>query len=948
MFRGKGVFWSLSLLLCFATAMYSQSTFASITGLVQDSSGAVVPNVKITATNLETNIKSTAVSNGAGNYTIAQLKEGRYALRADASGFMAFVVQDIVLAALDVRRVDIALEVGSVGTVVQVTGGATLIETETARISDLKTGVQLNTLPLNSRGVWPFLILGPGLVQQATDSGLRFAGSRVGQSNWAMDGTSFANGVDNTQMGPLANYVEAFQEVKIDMANNTAEFGSLGQVTIITKSGTNSLHGSAFWYYSTPVFRARNPFALERDSGIYHFPGGSIGGPVYLPKIYDGRNRTFFYYANESERDSVYPQLFNPTVPIQAWRNGDFSGAGVTIYDPQSGQPFPGNKIPASRINPVSKNLQGLYYPLPNFGDPNVFAAQNYREVKSAPAFEGVFNNIRIDHRFSDKDSVFARVSWQHNYFYWYADTVPTTGVYPDLRKNRSVTIPETHIFSPTMVNEFRFGFATDTLWGGPPNNGAQFTKDLGLVGLAPNLPDLGGYLNLSFNGVGIDPVLGYPFYNPAPTPSYKVEEFQDHLSWFKNRHNLKFGFNLLRATRARYEADQNLFGSVTFDSTFTNGGNPDQGHPYADFLLGIPTSMSRAFPPLRQDSRRWAYDFFALDDFKVNSRLTLNLGLRYQLHLPWHSDTDRIAMFDIGSGNIVVPDGALSQVSPIFPKNYVGIVQASSLGLPRSLVRPDKNNFDPRLGIAYRPWGPMTVFRMGFGVFHDVTPFADYAVNSVSVPFILNEPEYTNPTTNPDVIFPRVFPDSGSGGPSAVSLPPAINPNITVPYSLQYNFTVEHQVKGMGFRVSYIGTNTRQAFWSYNYNSPIPDQRLFTDKPRPYPQYPDISYVTNGAGHQYNALMVQALRQLKGGLMFQSSWTWARDLYDLDYGVDSSPENPFDRHREFGVSRDIPTHRFTTNWIYQLPFGERPALGLGCVAVEQPPDRRMGNQRHF
>ena len=911
------------LLLLYSASAWGQTTFASITGTVTDATGAFVPNAKVTATNTETNIATSAVSNDAGNYTIAQLNQGTYNVTVQASGFREFVVQNVVLAARDVRRVDAKLEVGAVESNIEVSGGATLIETETARIYDTKNSMVLNTLPTNTRGMWAYLALAPNVQQQSGSSVTRFAGSRVNENNWAIDGISFADGVDNTQTGPLANYIESFQEVKIDLSNNSAEFGSMGQVTIVSKSGTNSLHGTLFDYYSTPWFRARGFFDTARSTGIRHAPGGTIGGPVYIPKIYDGRNKTFFFYSFETARGSQITQNMNPTVPLAAWRAGDFSALSTPVVDPTTGQPFPGNQIPASRINPVSQKLQDRFYPLPNYGDPNTYQKSNFRTALTRPYDPSTYWTTRIDHRFSDKDQVFGRYTWQRLWVRSYEGGLPTIGRRYQRRDDRAATVSHTHTFRPNLINELRWGYALNNNpinfnLDACPNKGLQMVKDLGLVGLAPDLPDVCGVLNINWSGGVLSGVTQYPW-RPVGYRTH-TEEVQEHLSWFRGRHNVKFGMNMLRSEYDDYGANNNLFGNVTFSNRFT-------GQYYADFLLGIPTTVSRSFPPIRSDRNRWSYDFFALDDFKVNSKLTVNIGLRYELHLNWRENNDRISIFDVTSGQIVVPDGSLSKVSPIFPKNYVGVAEASSVGLPsRTLIHQDLNNFAPRVGIAYRPWGNNTVFRAGWGVFYNVVPLV-YALGFADIPFVLNEPSYTNPTNNPQVIFPRVFPATGTGGPSNVGLPAAENPNYRTPYSMQYNFTIERQQWNTGFRVSYIGTAMRKGAWAYNYNSPVPDDRPFIEKPRPFPNYPDITYVTNGAGHQYNGLTVEALRQLAGGLYFQSSWTWARDRYDMDYNWDFPSwqyvsENPFDRQREVGPAQEIPTHRFSTNWIYELPFG--------------------------
>ncbi|MGH9660534.1 MAG: carboxypeptidase-like regulatory domain-containing protein, partial [Bryobacteraceae bacterium] len=313
MFQPGRYFLACAVVLAGLSTARSQTTFANLTGTVTDATGAVVANARVTATSVETNIATSTESNEAGHFTLAQLKEGAYALRATAPGFKEFVAQNVVLAARDHRRVDVKLEVGAVDTRIEVSAGATLIETETARISDNKTADLLKTIPLNTRGIWAFLALSPNVLQAGGGSStIRFAGSRGNQSHWAIDGVTMSDGVDETQIGPMANYIESFQEIRIDMSNNTADFGTIGQVTMISKSGTNALHGNVFDYYSTPWFRARNPFATQRPAGIGHTPGGSVGGPIVIPKLYNGRNRSFFFYSFETSRGSPVTQTLNP------------------------------------------------------------------------------------------------------------------------------------------------------------------------------------------------------------------------------------------------------------------------------------------------------------------------------------------------------------------------------------------------------------------------------------------------------------------------------------------------------------------------------------------------------------------------------------------------------------------------------------------------------------
>ncbi len=917
----------LALAVFCAGALSAQTTFATITGTVTDTTAAVVPNVTVTATHLLTNTQTTAQSNEVGVYTLAQLKEGEYTLRVRAVGFKEFVAQKIVLVARDYRRVDVRLEVGAVETAVEVSAGATLIETDTARISDSKHASGLKTLPLNTRGLWDFLGLSPNVLQAGGGSASRrFAGSRVNQSDASIDGITISNSFDGTQISPLVSYIESFEEVRVDMANNTAEFGAVGQVTIISKSGANQLHGSLFDYYSTPWFRARNPFALERSTGVRHAPGGSVGGPILLPKLYRGRNKSFFFFSFETSRGSAVQQLLNPTVPLPGWRAGDFSALapGVVVRDPFTGAPFPNNRIPAARLNPVSQRIQDRFYPLPNFGDTSLLRSQNYRESKIRPHDPSTYYTIRLDHRFSSKSFLYGRWTWNRSHSRGYEGNLPTIGQRWQTRDTRALNLSYTHTLKPNLLNEFRWGLAYNDNPRNGPIMGRQLAQELGIEGLVDNLPDINGIFKVSFSGLGLTGISQTDWRHPG----FKnfAQQYQEQLSWFHGRHNVKAGAIFSRVLFADGQAPGALFGSVSFSNRFTSVGCLAEercGHPYADFLLGIPTTASRAFPHILIDQVRWAYDFFLTDDFKLSPKLTLNLGARYEYHPIWNEKAGRQSVFDIHSGKIVVPDGSLEKVSPLLPRGYVEVIEARQAGLPgRSLLETDRNNLLPRIGLAYRPWGNRTVFRAGFGIFYDVVPRNSNVGGS---PFVVNEPSFTNPVGAPAVIFPLVFPRSG-GRPTTVSIPAAVRPDLRIPYSMQYNLTIEHQRWNTGFRLSYIGTNTRQGEWSYNLNQPAPDTRPYVDKPRRFPHYPNISYITNGAGHQFHSLTVEAERQMARGLYYQVSYALARDIGDLERG--QSPENAYDRRRERAVWLDIPTHRITGNFIYQLPFGRgRPYL---------------------
>lgn len=887
----------------------AQSTFASLTGSVTDSQGLAINGASIRAVHTASGFVTTVASNGQGVYTLAQMKQGEYRVEVRFAGFRTFEAQNLILEAMNIRRLDVRLEPGSVENSVQVTAGVALIETDTGRISDTKNAEVLKSIPLNSRALWGYVALNPGVAQATSSSSYRrFSGSRLNQSDATIDGITTNNGMDGGQVSPLVNYIESFEEVRVDLANNTAEFANLGQVTVVSRSGSNRVRGTAFDYYSTPMFRARNPFALERTTGVTHFPGYSIGGPVMLPKIYDGRNKTFFFHSYELTKGSQVATLFNPTVATPNWRQGNFTGS--SIRDPSNGNvPFPGNQIPAARISGVARKIQDRFFPLPNFGDPNQFQSQNFRQILNRPRDPENYITGRIDHRFSDKSSLFGRYTYNRAIDRRYEGALPAIGQRDGRRDTRAFTLSHSYVFRPNLLNEARWGYAFNDSPRKGAINGKQLIAELGITGLVDDLPDREGLLVTRFSQLGLTGIAAPEWRTPGF--SSLLNQFQDNLSFFRGKHSVKMGIQLGRVGFSELQQSANQFGNITFSNRFT-------GHPYADFLLGIPTSSVRAFAPLRQDTVRWTYDFFVAEEYKVSRKLTLTMGLRYEFHPPPKEKNGLISVFDIVSGRIIIPDGTLSKVSPLMPRGYVDIVEAGKANYTGgALVRTDRNNFAPRLGAAFRPWGNKTVFRAGFGMFYDIVP---RGATTIGTPFNLSEPVFTNPIDNPTVIFPRIFPSS-AGGLSSVNLPSAVREDLRIPFSMQYNFTIEQEWWRTGFRLSYIGTNTRQGEYRIDVNQPVPDARAFVDKPRPFPRYPAISYLTNGAGHQYNAFTAEVKRNLTGGLHLQASYQLARDIGDLERG--DSPEDAYDRRRERGVWADIPTHRLNWNFVLPLPFGK-------------------------
>lgn len=895
----------------------AQSTFASITGNASDPSGASVPNVEIVLRDTGTNYEYKSLTNDAGVYTIANLREGTYSLRAKAQGFKEFAVENIILTALNTRRIDIGLNVGDTVTTVEVSGGATLIETESSRIADVKDREVLRALPLTLRRAWDYFTLSPQINKTTGGFQVSFSGSRQNQGAANIDGTTIARSGGGFASGPLLDRTESFSELRMDIAGSSAEFGTIGQVTMISRSGTNDFHGTFSDYYSTPMFRARNPFNVARASGIGHRLTFAAGGPIVIPKIYAGKNKTFIFGTLEINGGSPGVTAINSTVPIEPWRSGNFASAVGELRDPFGTAPFANRQLPASRIHPMSKAMQDRFLALPNFGNTGNFTTLNYRELRTNIAARQPTLTLRADHRFSDKAFVYGRltkVDW--NLDNW--EALPTLKErFRRWRTLRAATIAYTHNIKTNLLNEFRWGSSFDDLPNRSRLDGKAIATELGVTGLAPNVPSLGILPRVSFATLGISPIEAIG--ECVPCGRDLGHQFMNHISWFSGRHSMKMGYQAYKGFTNEVRNGNGLYGDWQFSNNFT-------GFAYSDFLLGVPTTFRRDFPAIEPRRQNWTHALFLQDDWKFSPRLTVNLGVRYSLFNGWTEQNGRQAIFDIASGAIVVPDGSASLVNPLMPRGYVDVIEASKAGYdPKTLLRADKNNFSPRIGLAWRPLDNNTVVRAGYGIYFDAAPFGPAAGSTV--PFNIAEPAFTNQVGS---LFrlPIAYPSSGGSGPATVGLPNAFRPDLRVPWSMQYTLTLERQQWDTGFRLTYSGTNTRQGVYRYDINSPLVDGSLYVDKPRRFPRYPGINYTDNGAGHQYHGLSFEAERRNLRGLHWQFYYTLAKDIQDLENG--ESPEYAYDRARERSTWGALPRHRVSGNVIYDLPFGRGKKFGSG------------------
>ena len=896
-----------------------QSTFGGITGAVTDSSGSVVPNAVVSVMNQATGIVRTAVTDSQGNFEATHLNPGMYTVKAEAPGFKTFEHRDVQVESIQTVRIDVRLEVGTVGSEVTVTAGAPVIETESATISDSKTALQLRDLPLNTlNGVIlnAFLFSTPTGYQTA---GSKFAmgGARGTQLFYNIDGISANSPAFGVQNSPAEPSSESMAEMKFNLVNNKAEFGEVTTVTAITKSGQNQLHGRLFEQNTTSALNARPFFAASKGQNIINDFGASIGGPIK-------HNKTFFFGTYEGFRQRI-PAILTPSVPTLKMRAGDFSELlpGTVVRDP-SGNPYPGNVIPASQLSATSLKWQETFFPKPNFGAPNLTVA-NFRATYPQDTRQDQFD-VRVDHYISQKNTIYSRFSFKRNRPHALDSGVPPefAGYRVNVRNGRLAAISDTWTISPTLVNEFKLGYARGYNPREGELGGQELIDALGIQGIPRQSA---GVINIPT--VSISNFVSI-FQVGKEIPAENTFQVIDQITKIKGTHTFKAGGEYRPQQSNNYVYPS--FGSYTFTNRFSN-------YSYSDFLLGLPQTTSLTYARPSQSTRLWFLSGFSQDDWKVSQKLTLSYGLRYEFDRPPVDTHNTISNFDRAKGAMVVPNDTVlkESVNQFFPTT-IPIVTASQVGLPeRSLRFGDKNNFQPRVGFAYRPFrNTKTVLRGGYGIFMDDLG-GDLFGQLYGGPFRVTQ-TFTNSVTAGKPLLTFTNPFLGPASLGSIDMT-GLDPHLRNPFIQQWNMTVEQALtRQIGLRVSYIGSRATQLIYGRNINQPPASAVAFTQDRRPYPLYRNITIRENGGTQSYNALSTELNHRLAHGLQFQAAWTWAKTITDTDeVGItEGGPtlEDAYNRIRERADAQYSPRHRFVSNVIWQLPIGKGHAvMNRGGVA---------------
>jgi hypothetical protein len=900
-----GLCLSLSVL-----AALAQSPTGEIAGLVKDPTGAVVPSAQIVILNQNTGERKTAVSNETGAYAVPLVAVGVYTVSAGMAGFRTSERRDLALSALQNLRVDFALEVGEATQTVEVTAETPQVDTRSAIHGMLIDDRRVRDLPLNGRNALDLTRLLPGVNDVSTtirptfgQQTMRLNGGRQTGVNILLDGGSLAYFHRGQGLGLPPP--DALQEFKVATVGTPAEYGrGAAVVSAVTRTGTNGLHGSAWEFLRNDSMDARSFFTTNVPKLRFHQFGVTAGGPVTIPKLYSGRNRSFWFFSYQGLRIRE-DQLSTAAIPATPGEvRGDFSHVAGGVRDPLSSQLFANGQIPQSRIDPVAARVLQQYNPAAN--RPN----GGYVVQVSRPT-DGNQYLARFDQVVSSKNRFNLRYFIDNNAG---ADNFPQGSSFPGYSpfanslRMQTATIEDTHSFTPTLLNTMR---ATYTRFNYLENNTVRSTlvelggTDFSHAGGAVTLPRLD--------------IVGRFVLSPGRDRQRLSDnlDMSENLTLSRSNHQWKFGADVQR-NRFLYRDNNNTGGQFRFDGTQSRDS-------VADFLLGRARSMQQA-SPLDSDQRYVVIGLFAQDAWKIHPRVTLNLGLRYELFPAWAEQYGKLTSFVEGAQ------------STRFPTAPAALVFPGDAAYP---YRDDRNNFSPRAGIAWDVFGNgRTAVRTSFGVFYEALT-AEMAGGVLSPqPFglVVNRDvtQLSAPYRGVANPFPFTVSATGARFVLPVSIPKSYSPDLRVGYSMNYNFGVQQQLGGnYMLEVAYVGNVAHRLplLRELNLAQLTPNATTAnTNARRIYaPNYVSIGQLYSDGNSAYNSLQAQLQKRFSSGFTLSSSYTWAKAIDDRTYNAyaqlsQQTYQNPLDRGAERGRNDDDIRHRWASSFLYELPFARRAA----------------------
>ncbi|HWQ55457.1 MAG TPA: TonB-dependent receptor [Bryobacteraceae bacterium] len=874
---------------------------AELNGRVTDESGASVPDAAIHVTNSDTGVERRTVTNERGIYSVPNLIPGPYQLSLEKEGFKPVRRSGITLSVRQTAAIDFTLTVGTVSERVEVTAETPLLETARTSVGNVVENRKITELPLVGRRFLEFALMGAGVNQgrpgdvRASQQGVAISanGLYTKNNNFMLDGADNNESYQN-QFG-VSPSVDAIAEFKVETGLYSAEFGRGGgaMVSVVTKSGTNQFHGVLFEFLRNDLLDARNYFARGTDPKPplrRNQFGGSLGGPIR-------RNRAFFF-ANFDGTRLRSNGTSTSVVPTEAQRSGNLSSFKA-VNDPLTRAPFPGNIIPASRISPVSRNLLE-YWPLPNAADP----ARNYL---SSPRTVNDLDNAlgRVDVRVTDADTVYARFAINRNP-YTSAGAAPLAGGRRSEDTAHGAVVNWTRVLSPNKLNSASVSYNRFLQDSFGQNNGTPLASRAGVTGISSNPRDIGFVESIGFSaGTGFLSI-GEAAVRIRHITTYNAN---DTFNWMAGSHSIKIG--------AEYRnAQVNVFQTAGTQGQFTFNGQYTGGNGFADFLLGVPSSSSTSVSGGLLYPRRQAISMFVQDDWKASSRLTMNMGLRYELNSSPHDKRNQLSSFDHATGTLMFPkDAALGDFfARVRPDLKTGLFPGNTL------YNTDINNLAPRIGLAYR-LTDKTVWRSAFGVYFLSPELNSEGNTGNSPPFQLRVDQVGDqgtPNLSWNLPGDPILLRNAEFGIFTFNADRAFR----LGYVTQWMGEIQHELgSGWVVRTGYVG-NKGTALDSHlvrNQREPGPgaasSRRLFAGFAR------IRSYESNGWS-SYHSWQTTVEKRMARGLSTLATYTWAK-VTDFGWTQDICCQQDINNlAAEKGLASHDQRHRFTSNVIYDLPFG--------------------------
>jgi hypothetical protein len=982
--RPLALFAALLLLVCTVSAT-AQETTARVTGQITDSTGAVVLDAEVTLTNLRTQEARTIKSGDDGYYSLTFIQPGLYDLSVKAEGFKEYQNKNIELLVNDQKTINIALEPGAVSETVIVTSEAPIIQT-TPTVGDVIENRRVVEIPLNNRNFMQLVTLVPGVTSASGSEigigltntvNISIGGTRRNAINWLVDGVS------NTDVGSSITLlsvptVDSIQEFRIITSVPSAEFGRAGGgvVNLVTRGGTQDFHGGLYEFFRNDKLNANSFFnntngrfcdqgdtaPSGRECGEERSPrpklrynnfGYNVGGPIWIPGIYEQRDKTFFFFSQEWRRIIRQPAENTIRVPSLRERAGDFSETGqLTIIDPLTGQPFPGNRIPENRIDPNVRVLLGL------FPDPNVASLTPGRSDDrfnvTAPNIQNTRQEtMRGDHIFSNDHRMMVRYTYDLSQTrelggLFFTVPIPNIATTTTNVPGQVLAVSLTSSFGPNIVNEASFNFSgnsitTDLIGQYTKANVPVTAAELfpGNISEVPPTIVIPGIGNLATN----PPVLGA---NQLFVIKYKNFNPKDNFTWVRGAHTIKFGGEVSFEQKNENAANETQ-GRFTFSGLQTRTAGIASGIGLADFLLGRASAYTEAERDVTNHLRFGRTEFYVQDTWKVRPNLQLDYGLRYHLfRQPYDNEFVLTAFLPELFNPALAPEfanvtGTLLRVGTGDPLNGIARAAVNSPFGDR-VQKTDKNDFAPRIGFAWDPWNDTrTVIRGGYGIYYDQALVGIVEQNAFTNPPINNSASLTGTVANPILLA-----NPGGGIAASAFSPRALitttNPFVT-PVIQQWNLTVQRELNNSAsFEVGYLGSAGNHLIRPVDINAPTPQEILAAARgvagcdpalnpannpntcinlARPFKGFGAITDRQTTATSRYNALISSFKLRPTRGLSAQVAYTWSKNMTDATNDRDALdlPQIRTDFSLERAVSRLDRTHVFVASYVYEAPF---------------------------